>query len=405
MRTNEKVVRSHWVTMNTPSKAFPKKPMYRSLGQKLLMVLNALLAREIQMECDHIPFHFQDLPVKKVLNWILVEISYTLKLERMLGLPTHLQVEPTNLCDLRCALCYVTRGLNRPQGQMEFNTLKKLIDEIGDYLFLILFWGWGEPFLNPSAYEMISYAKQKNIKVLSSTHGHAFADGNHAEKVVRSGLDSLIFAVDGISQETYELYRKGGDLRKVIKGIRRVVEAKRSLNSKTPLINLRFIPMKHNEHEIPRLRDFAQTLQVDLLTLKTLNLHDNGEPIETKAEKEEYIPENPVYQRLRFDPVDYSPIRRKEILCKDLWNLVFLQWDGRIVTCCHDYSGMLGLGDISRQTLRDIWFGRKYRTLRRRWLENYRLIPQCAECSSGFEGGDLGTELIADSHFFPSSSG
>ena len=56
---------------------------------------------------------------------------------------------------------------------------------------MILLWDWGEPFLNPSIYEMIAHAKRHSIKIVSSTNGLIFADGDHAEQLVRSGIDTI----------------------------------------------------------------------------------------------------------------------------------------------------------------------------------------------------------------------
>jgi len=229
----------------------------KELIPKSLQTMKALATRQVRIECDRIPYHFHNVPLKKLLNWILVEISIYFKPEHPWGWPTHLQIEPTNRCNLRCALCPVTAGMDRPNGHMDLNVYKKIVDEIGDYVFLILLWDWGEPFLNPSIYEMISYAKQKGIKLVSSTNGHLFKDGEQAARLVASGLDSIIFAVDGISQETYELYRQGGSLESVLQGIRTVVARKRNLKSRTPLINLRFIVMKHR-HEFEHGRSFAR---------------------------------------------------------------------------------------------------------------------------------------------------
>ena len=237
--------------------------------------------------------------MKKIVNWILMETSVFLRAKKPWGMPTHAQIEPTNFCDLRCALCPVTEGLKRASQHMEFATFKKLIDEIGAYLFLIILWDWGEPFLNPKVFEMISYAKKRNIKLVSSTNGHIFAKEGYAEKVVKSGLDSLIFAVDGTSQETYERYRERGDLNTVMKGIKRVVAAKREFRSRTPLINLRFIAMKHNEHEISGLQDFARSLGVDAVSIKTLNPHADGRIIANEEYGNEFIPENSAV-RLNF---------------------------------------------------------------------------------------------------------
>ncbi len=102
--------------------------------------------------------------MRKVLNWLLVETSLSFKPSRPWGLPTHLLIEPTNYCNIRCTLCPVTEGLNRPRGHMNLNIFKKLIDDVGEYVFLILLWDWGEPFLNHQVYEMIHYAKQKPME-------------------------------------------------------------------------------------------------------------------------------------------------------------------------------------------------------------------------------------------------
>jgi MoaA/NifB/PqqE/SkfB family radical SAM enzyme len=59
----------------------------------------------------------------------------------------------------------------------------------------------------------------------------------------------------------------------VLQGIRTLVDRKRALNSNTPLINLRFLVMRHNEHEIPELLELAKSLGVDALTFNTLNSH------------------------------------------------------------------------------------------------------------------------------------
>ena len=107
---------------------------------------------------------------------------------------------------------------------MEFDTFRKFIDEVGDYLFLILLWDWGEPLLNPRLFDMVAYAKAKGIKLVTSTNAHLLTDRDMCRRLIESGLDTVIVAVDGLSQETYSTYRRGGDLSVVFKGIRTLVE-------------------------------------------------------------------------------------------------------------------------------------------------------------------------------------
>lgn len=371
--------------------------MLKDLILKSYKAIKALFTRRILIECDSIPYQFHNVPLKKILNWIFVEASILIKAVKPWGWPTHLQIEPTNLCNLSCSLCPVTEGMDRSSGNMDFDVFKKIINDVGDYVFIIILWDWGEPFLNKSIYDMIRYAKTRNIKIVSSTNGHIFSAGDHAEKVVRSGLDSLIFALDGISQDAYERYRKGGNINKILSGIKRVVAAKRKLNSKKPFINLRFIVMEHNEHEIPKLKDFAKSLGVDALTLKTLNPHDE---FITEDEARSFMPKDPAFQRFKYDPISHSRIRRKQNPCKALWNNPIIHWDGKVSPCTFDPNDAYTMGDITKDSFYTIWRGDPYLQLRSQFREDYKKIKQCSECSYAFDGGTLSVETVLPAHFF-----
>jgi len=353
--------------------------------------MRALVTRNVVMECDRIPYRFRHIPLRKILNWILVEASIYVRPDKPWGWPTHLQVEPDARCNLKCVICPVTTGMGRPTGSMSPDTFRGLIDEIGDYVFLILLWDWGEPLLNPSLPEMISYARDRGIKVICSTNAQLLVHNNRAEELVRSGLDTLIVAMDGISQETYELYRERGSLEAVLAAVRTLVAKKRELHAERPLINLRFLVMKHNEHEVPRLKELAKSLGVDVLSLKTLN------PYGSEAE---LLPENPGYRRFRYADNGLTPLRRVHNPCKSLWNMPAIHWDGTVALCTFDYKEEYVLGDLRSSSFRDIWQGAEYRQVRRQFRANWEKIALCKECSFAYEGGSCIDEIIAEAHFF-----
>jgi len=376
--------------------------MNRDLPRKGLNALVSLATRRVNIECDRMPFVFEQVPMRKILNWILVEASILVKPEKPWGWPTHVQIEPTTHCNLECVLCPVTEGLGRPPRHMGLRTFQKIIDELGQHLFIILLWDWGEPFLNPSIYDMISYAKKRKIGVISSTNGHVFATGDHAERLVDSGIDYIIVAVDGVTQATYEQYRQRGDLATVKAGINRIVQARRALHSSTPLVNLRFIVMKHNEHEIPQLQEFSRSLGVDALTLRTLCTYDDGEYCVTEVDGSAFVPENPSYQPFTLDPLSQSRIRRKVNPCKVLWNNPAIHSDGKVFPCTFDPHGRVPLGDIEESSFADIWWGPSYRALRRKFRENHRHLALCRDCTYSFEGGSMGEERDREAYFFRS---
>jgi radical SAM protein with 4Fe4S-binding SPASM domain len=378
--------------------------MTTSLFDRAHKGLKALVTRKVRIECDRMPFEFQRVPLRKILNWILVEASILVKPERPWGWPTHAQIEPTSACNLKCVLCPVTEGLERPQGHMELRTFKRIIDELGQHLFIIILWDWGEPFLNPSIYDMISYARTRDIGVVSSTNGHVFARGDHAEQLVHSGIDYIVFAVDGVTQATYERYRQGGDLETVTAGIKRIVEARHALQSRTPLIDLRFLVMKHNEHEIPQLEAFARSLEVDALTLRTLCTYDDGEYCVTEPDGRAFVPQNPNYQPFKLDPRSQSRIRRKVNPCKVLWNNPAIHHDGKVCPCTFDPHGRHVLGDLGESTFANVWWGADYRALRRQFRNDYQQLALCCDCTYAFEGGSMGEERDREVYFFRTPS-
>jgi radical SAM protein with 4Fe4S-binding SPASM domain len=378
--------------------------MLGELMSKSRKAIKAFVTRQVNIDCDRIPYRFDAVPFKKIMNWILVEASIFFKPERPWGWPTHLMMEPTTHCNLNCALCPVTVGLDRPAGHMDFKTFQKTIDELGDYVFILLLWDWGEPFLNPSIYEMISYAKKKGIKVISSTNGHLFGTIDQADRLIASGLDTIIFAIDGISQEAYERYRQGGNLESVLQGIRTMVERKGALHSITPRINLRFIVMKHNEHEIPALKELARSVGADALTLKTLNPYSQDPYAEEGSWLEEnqlpFLPEDPHYRRFKYDSTGQDRIRLRRNPCKNLWNHPVIHWSGSVCPCTYDPREKYVLGDVKNNSFKSIWLGAPYRRMRRQFRTSWDQLPLCRGCSYAYKGGNCYNETILDAFFF-----
>jgi len=362
--------------------------------------LRALVTGRLHFLSDEIPYDLR-LPRRKILNAALTQAAVVLKPEKPWGWPTHFMVEPSTHCNLQCVLCPVTKGLNRPVGHMDLELFRTIVDELADHAFFCHLWDWGEPFLNPAIYDMIAYAKSRGITLVSSTNGHVFADARHADRLVSSGLDTIIFAIDGITQSTYERYRQGGSLETALAGVRAVVASKRERRTLHPLVNLRFIVMRHNEHEVPQLVETARSLGVDALTLKTLN--PGSQDPYSKVEKDlhdDMVPRSARYHRFRDPGAGEDRPRRRHNPCRQLWNHPSFHWDGTVFRCTYDTEGRYELGDMRRQTFASIWRGRPYRDLRSRFRKSWREVEMCGFCSYAFEGGACSTEIVAEAIFF-----
>jgi radical SAM protein with 4Fe4S-binding SPASM domain len=314
---------------------------------------------------------------------ILVYISFYLtkyfKIPIQWGKPFSVSFEPTTSCNLRCPECPSgLRSFSRPIGMLEPSFFRKTIDELSKHLFYLTFYFQGEPYLNKNFLEMVTYAKKKKIYTSTSTNAHYFTD-EVAKKTIESGLDRLIISIDGTTQETYQQYRVGGQLSKVIEGAKLIVKWKKELQSTTPFVIFQFLVVKPNEHQIDDLKLLAKDIGVDEVILKTAQVYDyeNGN---------ELIPENEQYSRYRKNSDGtYSIKNSLENSCWKLWHSCVITWDGKVVPCCFDKDAQHQLGDLKTNTFNQIWNNDKYKNFRVKLVKGRKEIDICTNCSEGCE--------------------
>lgn len=295
------------------------------------------------------------------------------------GKPFILTVEPTNICNLKCPLCVTGNSkMLRKAGMMDFQTYKKILDEFADSIFYLLLYQQGEPFINKDFIRFIEYAKRKNIFVTTSTNAHYF-DEETAAATVRSGLDTIIVSIDGLDQKSYEKYRVNGGLKTVTEGIKSLVLERKKHKNKTPKIYLQFIVMQHNEAQLSQLNSFAESLGIDKVLLKTVQ-------VENKKEAEEWLPLNPDYRRYE---INGGEIRTKTVgkgPCPRPWTSTLVNWDGSVVPCCFDKHGVHIKGSFKEtNNIDEIWQSESYGTFRHGILKNRKEIDICSNCSQGLK--------------------
>ena len=327
-------------------------------------------------------FNFlRKLSPRKVANATAVVSSYYLAKQSgrplQWGMPFNVSVEPTTSCNLSCPECPSgLKSFTRPTGNLEFDFYKRMIDEIGEKLIYLYFYFQGEPYMHPDFLKLVKYAAQKKIYTVTSTNAH-FLTERKARETVESGLDRIIISIDGTTQETYEQYRVGGSLEKVIEGTKNLVRMRRELKSKTPHIIFQFLVVKPNQHQADEVKKLAKELGVDDVKLKTAQLYDfkNGNDLMPSIEQ---------YSRYKKNSNGTYQIKN-ELLnhCWKLWHSCVITWDGKIVPCCFDKDAQHQLGDLHTKSFADIWQSDLYRSFRSRVLKSRAEIDICSNCSEG----------------------
>ncbi|MFH1638665.1 MAG: radical SAM/SPASM domain-containing protein [Candidatus Woesearchaeota archaeon] len=303
------------------------------------------------------------LSAKKIINLLKIETSMALRSPKVWGYPYTCQIEPTNICNLKCPTCPTGCGkMTRKRGRMGFSTFKKVIDEAGDYMVQIVLMNYGEPFLNKDIYRMISYAHSKGIRTATCTNGH-FID---PKKLVDSKLDYLEIALDAIDQKTLSKFRKGASFNAIVSGIKKLAREKKARKTNKPEICVQFIVNKYNEHQIGGFKDLAKGLGADKISIKSLWTNND-------EDAKRFMPSDKNYNR-------YADAGNKNAFCKKPWSELAINCDGSVVLCCTDYNSSMVLGNVNHETVRDIINSRKYIGIRKAMLKDRTKIPLCRNC-------------------------
>jgi MoaA/NifB/PqqE/SkfB family radical SAM enzyme len=331
------------------------------------------------LQIDQLPMTFRDLSLGKRLNMVALGLSETLGLSLLKPKPVVLQVEPTNTCNLRCRTCVTGAGLmTRHKQLMDYDLYRRLIDQVRDFVAVVFLWSWGEPFLHPDACRMIRYAKDAGLKVHTSTNGHCFTRQEEAESLVASGLDSLVVAVDGLDQETYAQYRRYGDLGKVLTSIRNVLRARGQTGVSHPFITLRFIVLKHNEHQLEDVRQFARDLGVDAFTIRAGIVQRSG--IDSA---EDLCPSNPGLRRDTLTRASQNTAVQRNGHCPRPFTNLTVFSNGAVVVCEEDYDASQEVGNIADVRVTELLRSSRRARLARATGIDCGEFSFCRNCTAG----------------------
>lgn len=322
------------------------------------------------------------LTIKRAVNIVQVVSSFLtaiiIRKPIIWGLPVSYSIEPTNYCNLKCPECPSGLGeLTRPIGLLKLDDFKEFIDQIKGYGFYIQLFFQGEPYINKNLPSMIRYAQDNNIYVSISTNGLLISKKN-IDTIIENAPDKLIFSIDGLDEETYQNYRAGGTFKKADDGLKLLLRRKEELGKKRPFVELQFIVMKQNEHQIEEVMKYGKDSSVDKVVLKTMQVSSYENAVH-------FLPENKKYRRyiLRDGKVKIKNKLRNH--CFALWRTSVMTWDGKIVPCCFDKDANYELGNLKNHSFKEIWTSDNYQEFRKGVLDNRKGLEMCNNCTEGLK--------------------
>jgi MoaA/NifB/PqqE/SkfB family radical SAM enzyme len=308
---------------------------------------------------------FRRMTVRRAVNLALNQIEYLLRKQRLMSSPPFLKIDPSIICQLRCLGCSQSsdefRGSLSKKKYLTFDEFKNIIDPLAPTTLGISLSFYGEPLLNRNIVDIIEYAHSKNVGVTFPTNFSLNFTDDFFERLVKSGLDKLVIALDGASNETYKQYRVGGDFLLVKENVKRLSEIKKKIGCQTPIIMWKFVIFDHNRHEVEIVQREYKKWGFDSYTFS----YD--------------------FRSNLAQGVASARYKRKKA-CFWLYNTMNVEVDGTARPCCSFLSTKWDIGNAFSTDIRLLWNNDRYRGLRKGFsFLNYgeNMDPVCCTCMGG----------------------
>jgi len=315
--------------------------------------------------------------------------------------PFYVQVNPTNLCNLRCHGCLYhsskMRGVSPTVGDVRYmpldlvETLCEELPSVGTHEAIIC--GEGESLLYPHWFDMVSSFKRAGLRMQLFTNG-TLLDESTAELLLDSGLDVLNVSLWATSTEEYAKCYPGTDpenFRKTLDGIRLLTGLKAKHQTPLPTVVLAGPLNRYNYTSIDKRIALADEVGCDGVrfspfadwTGEFASATVPDEEIETVCE--DLANSKRVLESLSLSHnLDEALLRYRlggevwlHVPCYAGWFYANISFDGLVKPCGRCPTP---LGNLHESSFEDIWNGPKYRAFRAKGLTTGGLASLREQC-------------------------
>ena len=288
-------------------------------------------------------YSFKVLPQRKIIN----------------DFPPYVLIEPTSVCNLRCIMCFqVDKSFSSNKkfmGFIDIDFFRSLIKQCDDNnCNSITLASRGEPTLHKKFDEISKIIKDSKILDTKINTNATVLDEKKIELILDAGFNEVIFSVDAGTKKTYEEIRVKGKFDKVVKNIKlfNEIREKNFKNSKT-LTRVAGVKIRDNQ-DIRQMTEFWSKI-VDEVSIKSA--------------------------ALRWDTYK-NPINQIKEPCLNLWNRMYIWYDGKVNPCDTDYKSYLCVGNAKEKSIKELWNSEKYIKLRNLHIQKNRgKIEPCDRCT------------------------
>lgn len=286
--------------------------------------------------------------------------------------PFSLFIDVCNACNFKCKFCAIqtTEVKKFKKMAMNWDLYKKTIDDLTEFpkpLKMLRLTANGEPLMNKDLPKMIQYAKEKKIaEHIEIVTNASLLTPELSLAIIDAGLDRIRISIEAIDENGY------------FNMCNYKIEWQKFID------NLEFFYNHRKQCEV-----YIKTVDAAVKKIEEKEkFYHIFERISDKISIEHVIPIWTDYKKIYKDfDIDTSEglhghkIKQVNICPFPFYSFV-VNPDGEVTVCCNDWKRGVSIGNISKESVKDIWQGNKYKSFLQGMIKNGRVSNHrtCATC-------------------------
>ncbi|WP_295102781.1 radical SAM protein [uncultured Candidatus Kuenenia sp.] len=277
------------------------------------------------------------------------------KFEDYLRFPRYYEIETVNACNATCKMCTVNKWQTNGNPFMSDMVFRKMADELIDNRDIVRTVNLsrdGEPLLDRKLEERITYLKEGGINHITFSTNASLLTKKRALSLMKSGLDEIMFSIDGLKKETFEKIRTGLNFEKIMNNVSQFIKLRDSTVPSVK-IRVRMVIQQDNLAEIEEWGKYWRSILQKQDSVHAKNIHSWANKLGN-------------YVAVKEMSKLYTP-------CTSPFSTMIIRYNGDVTICPLDYDFKYVNGNIGECSIKDIWqSGAYFRNFRELHLQGKR---------------------------------
>jgi radical SAM protein with 4Fe4S-binding SPASM domain len=240
---------------------------------------------------------------------------------------------------------------------MTIDLFRKIVRETGEKgARKLLPFLHGESLLVPGVVDYFREARKlaPKVHINLTTNGSRLTPELTEAFLTEDLLDSVIVSIDGGDKETFEGIRLGLDYDEVRSNVLDFIRRRNQMSKSIPTVSIAMVTVDENKHS----RGDLEAAWKEADEVRTSVYFNWGGKLDSNGRTP---------NKINF--------------CERLYHYITILADGRVAMCCFDSEAEYPVGDVTRQSIQEIWNSEAF-LQKRRWLyeEDFGHMKICHDC-------------------------